>query len=279
MLIFVRNFICCLLLWHTNHVGYCDVGGQITSGFRPSPKLKQNGQLSTFEFFNANQIQTLLKSGKATHSDFSSFEELADIPNLTKLVFPYGTELNRKEIHNIAQIERLRAIEMGFPAIDSEFIIVQGSLDLLRHLKNMESFVLNKDLIEDDDLKFIAYLPKLQHLEFSADNGLNKGTKCTDKVAKYLVHAKSLRTLTIYGGDFSDDFILSISKGLPKLETLKISSPKLTDYSLKFIALYCKNLKHLRISSENFTPSGEKYLSAIDSLEKMRITSPAIGKK
>jgi len=92
---------------------------------------------------------------------------------------------------------------MGYAGVDSEWVEIEGDLWKLRRLQNLEEVHLCKDGINDDDLKFIALLPKIHTLEFNADNGYDSGPICTDQCADHLRSAKTLRRLLIHDGQFS----------------------------------------------------------------------------
>ncbi len=136
-----------------------------------------------------------------------------------------------------------------------------------------------KDGINDDDLKFIALLPKIHTLEFNADNGYDGGPICTDQCADHLRSAKTLRSLVIHDGQFTDKFVAKITEGLPNLEELSLNSAELTDESLRLIADRCKKLKSLSIASDHFTAEGLKHLDKLKNLEKRAVSSPALRKR
>lgn len=190
--------------------------------------------------------------------------------------FDYGTELTAEDIARLSAFESIAQIYMGFAGVDSEYVTIEGDLLKLGRLKNLELVYLNKDGIVDDDLKFIASLPKIRELEFNAING--KGG-CTDRCADHLRNAKTLRELRIYNGQFTDKFIDKITKGMPNLEQLMLSSPELTDESLRFIAERCKNLKSLSIGSDHFTAEGIKHTDKLSKLKNRGVSSPALRKK
>jgi hypothetical protein len=188
----------------------------------------------------------------------------------------YGTELTAEDIARLSAVDSIARISMGYAAIDSEYVTIEGDLDKLGRLKNLEAVYLNKDGIVDDDLKFIALLPKIRELEFNAKNGEGG---CTDRCAEYLSSAKTLRELRIYNGPFTDKFVAKITQGLPDLEELMLSSPELTDESLRLIAERCKKLKSLSIGSKHFTAEGLKQLDRLRDLKERRVSSPALRKK
>ena len=151
----------------------------------------------------------------------------------------------------------------------------------LGRLKNLREVHLCIDALNDDDLKFIALLPKLQTLEFNADNGYDPVHEipiCTDRCADHLRSAKTLRSLVIHDGKFTDKFVAEITQGLPGLEKLSLNSPDLTDKSLRLVAERCKKLKSLSIASDHFTAEGLKHLDKLKDLEKRAVSSPALRK-
>ena len=185
--------------------------------------------------------------------------------------FDYGTKLTIEEIDQLSGFDSIVQIYMGFAGANSEYVTIEGDLLKLGRLKNLEVLYLNKDGIVDDDLKFIARLPKIRELEFNAING--KGG-CTDRCADFLSKAKTLRELRIQKGQFTDKFIDKITKGIPNLEQLMLSSPELTDESLRLLADRCKNLKSLSIHSDHFTTEGLKHLDKLPNLKNRGVQSP-----
>lgn len=194
------------------------------------------------------------------------------------VVFDYGTELTAKEIEQISAITSLTEIRMGFAAIDSEYVTIEGDLLKLGRLKNLTGLHLNKDGINDDDLKFVALLPKIQTLEFNANNGYDGAPICTDRCADHLSAAKSLRVLIVHDGNFTDEFVARITKGLPDLESLQLNSPEFTDESLRLIADRCKKLKSLSIASDHFTEEGLKHLDRLTKLDHS-VDSPRLRRQ
>ena len=108
--------------------------------------------------------------------------------------FVYGTELTAEDIERLSAFDSLAHIYMGYAGHDSEYVTIKGDLPKLGRLKNLEVVYLNKDGIVDDDIKFIASLPKIRELELNAKNGEGG---CTDRCADYLSKAKTLRELRI----------------------------------------------------------------------------------
>ena len=92
------------------------------------------------------------------------------------VTFDYGTALTAKDIDRLSSCTSLTRIVMGYAGVDSEYVTIEGDLLKLGRLKNLEEVHLCKDGINDDDLKFIALLPKIHTLEFNADNGYDGRT-------------------------------------------------------------------------------------------------------
>ena len=198
------------------------------------------------------------------------------------VTFVYGTALTVKEIDQLSSYTSLTRIVMGYAGVDSEFVEIEGGLLKLGRLKNLEEVHLCIDAMNDDDLKFIARLPKLQTLEFNADNGyddIHEIPICTDRCADHLRSAKTLRSLVIHDGQFTDKFVARITEGLPNLEELSLNSVELTDESLRLLADQCKKLKSLSIASDHFTSEGLKHLDKLKDLEKRAVSSPALRKR
>ena len=143
-------------------------------------------------------------------------------------------------------------------------------------MKTLEVLRICKDGIHDDDLRFIAKLPSLHTLEFNADNGYEGAPICTDKCAEYLCQAKQLRHVVIHDGQFTDQFVAAMVRGLPKLETLQLNSQEFTNESLRLIAKHGNNLQELRITSDQFTAEAVKSLDALSNLKVVSVQSRAL---
>ncbi len=195
------------------------------------------------------------------------------------VTFVYGTALTAKEIDQLSRCTSLTRVVMGYAGSDSEYVEIEGDLWKLGRLKNLEEVHLCTGGLNDDDLKFVAQLPKIQTLEFNADNGYdNMPPICTDRCGDHLRSAKTLRSLVIQGGQFTDKFVAKITEGLSNLEELSLSSAELTDESLRLLADRCKKLKSLSIASDHFTAEGLKHLDKLKDLEKRAVSSPALRK-
>ena len=195
------------------------------------------------------------------------------------VTFVYGTALTAKEIDQLSRCTSLTRVVMGYAGVDSEYVEIEGDLLKLGRLKNLKDVHLNKDGINDDDLKFVALLPKIHTLEFNADNGYDGAPICTDRCADHLRSAKTLRSLVIHDGQFTDKFVAKITEGLSNLEVLSLNSAELTDESLRLLSERCKKLKSLSIASDHFTAEGLKHLDKLKNLEERSVSSPALRKR
>ena len=195
------------------------------------------------------------------------------------VTFDYGTELTIKDIDQLSRFTTITRIVMGYAGVDSEYVTIEGDLRELRRLINLEELHLCKDGINDDDLRFIASLPKIHTLEFNADNGYDGAPICTDQCAVHLRTAKTLRRLVIHDGQFTDKFVARITEGLQNLEQLSLNSAELTDESLRLLADRCKKLKSLSIASDHFTAEGLKRLDKLTNLQARSVSSPFLRER
>ena len=195
------------------------------------------------------------------------------------VTFDYGTELTAKEVDRLSSCTSLSRIVMGYAGVDSEYVEIEGDLLKLGRLKNLKYVHLNKGRINDEDLKFVALLPKIHTLEFNADNGSDNAPSCSDRCADHLCSAKTLRSLVIHDGRFTDKFVAKITEGLPNLEVLSLSSADLTDESLRLLSARCKKLKSLSIASDHFTAEGLRHLDKLQKLEERAVSSPGLRKR
>ena len=143
----------------------------------------------------------------------------------------HGSHLSADDLRGISKLPHIVELEIGFPGIASECVTLDGGTAPLGQLKTLEVVRLCKDGVSDEDLRFIAELPRLHTLEFRADNGRNEEVRCTDKCAEFLCHAKRLQHLTIHGDSFTEDFFGALARGLPKLKTLEMDSSGFVDES------------------------------------------------
>ncbi len=232
----------------------------------------EDGEVRTAEFFNKARIRRLIDGGKAGKEEFSSAQQLHQLSHLKRLVVGYGSELTTDDLESLSRLPGIVEMEFGVPSLASEYVTIEGDLLPLGQLKTLEVVRLCKDGIHDDDLRFVAELPRLHTLEFRADNGRADRPMCTDKCVEYLCKAQQLRRLSIAGGQFTDDFVETLVRRLPRLETLLLNSNAFTDESLRSIAKHGHNLRELSIASKQFTEQGRK---ALDALPKLRSASSA----
>jgi uncharacterized protein (TIGR03067 family) len=198
------------------------------------------------------------------------------------VTFDYGTELTVKDVDQLSRCTSLTRVVMGYAGSDLECVEVEGDLLKLGRLENLEQVHLGIEAMNDDHLKFIALLPKLQALEFNADSGyeaIHETAICTDRCADHLRSAKTLRSLVIHDGRFTDKFVAKITEDLSNLEVLSLNSAELTDESLRLLSERCKKLKSLSIASDHFTAEGLKHLDKLKDLEEWAVSSPALRKK
>ena len=106
------------------------------------------------------------------------------------VTFVYGTALTAEDIDRLSRCTSIARIVMGYAGVDSEYVTIEGDLRKLGRLTNLEDVHLCKDGINDDDLKFIALLPKIHTLEFNADNGDDSTPICTDQCADHLAQPR-----------------------------------------------------------------------------------------
>lgn len=206
--------------------------------------------------------------------------KLHDLPKLSSLEIVYGTTLTADDLDYLSSLTRLEGIQIGQEIIDSP-VNIKGDLSVLGKLKSLDWVHLCKHDIEDADLKFIALLPNITHLEFNADSDFGGGgSTVSDRCAHHLCGAKTLESIYIQGyGKLTDEFVSAVSNGLPNLEHLNLSCPSLTDASLGFLATRCEKLKWLDLSSNQFTDQGIQHLSTVKNMEMLWINSSALTSK
>ncbi|MCS7466945.1 hypothetical protein NZK35_09840 [Stieleria sp. ICT_E10.1] len=256
-------------------VGMAEHDGHLWASFYEAPQEGEKSvMLKVAKIKLVNQSPTAFSQHPLSKGAWTFKNEKPE-----SVTFDYGTELTAREVDRLSNCTSLTRIVMGYVGVDSEYVTIEGDLLKLGRLKNLKDVHLNKDGINDDDLKFIALLPKIHTLEFNADNGYDGAPICTDRCAEHLRSVKTLRSLVIHDGQFTDKFVAKITEGLSNLEVLSLNSAELTDESLRLIADRCKKLKSLSIASDHFTAEGLKHLDKLNDLEERAVSSPALSKR
>jgi Leucine-rich repeat (LRR) protein len=166
--------------------------------------------------------------------------------------------------------------------VNSEYVTIEGDLSKLGQLKRLERVHLCKENMTDKDLKFIAALPRIKHLDFNADTSgwEKKGPRCTDRCADYISQATTLEVLWAHdAANFTDKFVSKVTAELANLKSFEMYSPQLTDESLRLLAERCKELNFLRIDSDRFTDEGVRHLGKAKNLKKLWLRSSSLNGK
>lgn len=202
---------------------------------------------------------------------------LDDFTTLEFLEIVYGTKLTADDLKYLSSLDQLEGLQIGQDLVDTP-VHIEGDLSVLGKLKLLEHVHLCKHDIKDSDLEFISSLPALSQLKFNADSDLDGGgSTLTDRCATHICQAKTLESIYVQGyGNLTDEFVSTITDGLPELEHLNISCPNLTDASLKFLAKRCKELKWLDLGSNRITDHGVEHLSEANNLEMLWIESTSL---
>ncbi|WP_158265196.1 hypothetical protein [Blastopirellula marina] len=206
---------------------------------------------------------------------------LRQFPRLETLYVDYGLALTADDLDYLATLSSLQEIEFGFAGVSSEYVTINADLAPLAKLTQLRSLVLCKEKMQDDDLKFVAALPRLEYLEFNGDTNPEgeKGPAVTDRAAEYLGKAPALKHLIIEGfPTLSDKFVDQVTAGVPGLEHFDVTSPAMTDESLRMLAERCERLRWLDMSVPQVTDDGVRHLAAAKNLEMLWIDSPQLTK-
>lgn len=200
----------------------------------------------------------------------------ADVSQLASVHVYYGTNLTADDLAVLGTLENVRELMLGGVSSAIESVTIEGGLDKLAGMKGLRSLWLCKERFHDEDLEFIAKLPKLESVDLFADN-YEYGPKSliTDRSAEFLKRAKTLQRISIYGGErLTDKFVDIISRDLPDFEELTLwPAPELTDKSLELLATRCPQLKQLELHSQRFTDRGVQHLTAAKQLERLALES------
>jgi hypothetical protein len=177
--------------------------------------------------------------------------------HLSAVNIVYGTTLTIDDISYLGSLSKITDLSIGQEAVDDP-IEFQGELTPLKTLSSLEYLHLYKHDIADDDLEFVASLSNLKHLEFNAAGTLHDKTfAVTDRCATFLSKATALETIDAQGmGNLTDQFVAELTTGTMHLEEIRLSSPQLTDESLRLFAHRCPKLRSLEIYSDRISDSG-----------------------
>ncbi len=241
----------------------------------------ENQRVVAAEYYGRAGIDSLIRHGKAQASDFSAPNRLPTYPHLESLIYSYGFTLTAEDVDYIVTLQNLKEIDLGFVGVGSEYVTIEGDLSKLGRLKHLERVHLCKEKMTDKDLQFVTALPRIKQLEFNANaNQSEEGPRCTDRCADYLVQATTLEALWIHDAtNFTDKFVSKLTEGLADLKHLEISSPELTDESLRLLAERCKKLNWLDIDSNRFTDEGVHHLEKATNLRKLWLRSSSLNDK
>lgn len=199
-------------------------------------------------------------------------------PKLESLEIVYGTNLTHEDVACLSTLTGLNDLRIGQELIDP-LVTIDGDLSPLANLTSLKSLLICKNGISDEDLRFIASLPRITDLEFNADTGLwdDDPSNLTDACGDYLRRAATLKSIRVQGcGTLTDEFIAKITEGLAGLEQLQLNSSKLTDESLRLLATRCPNLRSLTLNSDAFTDKGVRHIADAGSLKELSLHSDSI---
>ena len=189
-----------------------------------------------------------------------------------------GTTLTTDDVSFLSSLENVEELSLGGNLSD-EYVEIEGGLAALAKLRRLKYVFLCKRDMCDEDLKFVANLPRIEYLEFlgGPNPWHEEGPVVTDACAEFIGGATRLRDLCISGGNkLSDHFVSVISRDLKNLEHLDIDSGLLTDHSLQMLAERCRNLRWLRLHSDHFTDKGVAYLANAKKLEMLWLGSKSL---
>ncbi|MFO0911854.1 MAG: hypothetical protein U0795_02770 [Pirellulales bacterium] len=196
--------------------------------------------------------------------------QLEKLPHLQIVSIIYGSTLTADDIAYLSTLSGVSELNIGGLTIDPP-VEIKSDLKPLEGMKGLEFVHLCKHDIKDDDLQFVAALPKLADIEFNGrGDGLYWQHSVTDQCADHLVKAKGLKGVWIDGyGPLTDNFLEKLTAGLPGLVGLHMGSPQLTDESLRLLATRCKHIEHLNMRSDRFTDNGIQHLVSAQRLQSL----------
>lgn len=218
------------------------------------------------------------RSTDVKREDFIPPGRLHEHPHVEYVFYAYGYVVDADDFLELAKVESLRGLTIGFVGCADDWATVDGDISQLGAVKQLEIVSLNARCIADDDLRFIAALPRLTSIEVNV-GGANEdvgrqGPGCTDRCAEHLSKAAGLETLWIQDGDkLSDQFVDQLTAGTGKLKWLELDSPLLTDESLRFLAERCPHLEHLSLDSTRLTDAGVGQLVGLKNLRSLWLHS------
>lgn len=201
-----------------------------------------------------------------------------DVSQLKGVHIYYGTKLTPDDIAVLGALENVRDLMLGGVSSAGEAVTIDGSLEKLAGMKGLRTLWLCKERFRDEDLEFLAKLPKLESVDLFADNDYEQKSLVTDRSAEFLKRAKTLQRISIFGSErLTDKFVDVISRELPDFEDLELwPSPELTDKSLEMLASRCPQLKQLDLQSKRITDRGVEHLTAAKQLERLALESASL---
>lgn len=223
-------------------------------------------------------IEYLHRSTDLQREDFIPLARLHE-HNVEDVVYFYGEVIDADDFLELAKVQSLRGIEVGFYDSADDYASIEGDIAKLGVIKQVESVSLNIAPIKDDDLSFVAALPRLTCLAVNVGkesmHSRRTGPGCTDRCAEHLAKAAGIEVLLIHDGmELTDRFVDRLTATVRKLKELECDSPLLTDESLRLLSERCPDLEYLSLRSERLTDAGFLHLLQLRNLRRLWMDSP-----
>lgn len=231
----------------------------------------------TATYHDDASIESLCRSTDLQRKDVIPLERLHE-HNVEDVVYVYGEVINADDFLELAKVKSLRGIAIGSMASSIESAAIDGDFSKLGSVKQLESVSLNVEPVADDDLRFVAQLPRLTSIEVFVggedESEGREGPGCTDHCAEHLSKAVHLESLWVFGGgELSDRFIDRLTDGTRNLKRLDFDSTLLTDESLRLLSDRCPHLEDLSLRSERLTDAGVRHLLRLKNLRSLNMDS------
>ena len=137
--------------------------------------------------------------------------------------------------------------------------VSDGDLELIRENPNITNLLLDESRVTDSGISVIATLPNLMHLRVRS--------KLTDACIDDLLQIKSLQFLNLPFADFTDQGLIRLATH-PRIQLLRLRSPRVTDASLPAVAAM-KNLAFLHFIEIPVTDTGLESFFDNDQLQSL----------
>jgi len=195
--------------------------------------------------------------------DVDCLVHIAKLPILRYIVLSNKNFCNQEIIH-LKELSSLRKLDFISPQISYEW------LESMSKLSQLEELAIQNAALNDDYFAPLKSLSSLKKLRLQRGFRGDSGNNFTDISLAALSQIKSLESLELYYGHFTDKGLERLSE-LNKLRTLVIPNcHSFTDAGLEYL-IQLANLEHLNIGSGGLTDDGMVVIGQLTSLKELKL--------